>query len=352
GAIEDTPGATSFGTLADSGDGLVPVEGDVWPDAGEIGFIRTSNTLVLVGVGDTGWNVVVAPPVGPILGGTVPAGLVEGNTPTGIVNDGVIPELGVTQVPTTTEPPPTTTTTIPSGSQTFNAQPGAQTFVVPEGVTQINVTLEGGAGAGPTAVLSKGLQRGGMGALVTGTLAVTPGETLDVYAATRGVVGTSGTTNAVRQAATGKGAANGGMPANGVFGGGGGASAIARGQTWLVVAGGGGAGGWRGSCGAQSWCGANVGGNGGENAPEAIYSSSSAPGGKVGTANILSDGQHSSNRDFSPGGGGWSGGALGSRIKGSGGSSGGGGGGNLVPAGGTAGVASGMRDGSVVISWG
>jgi len=110
GAIEDTPGATSFGTLADSGDGLVPVEGDVWPETGEIGFIRTSNTLVLVGVGDTGWNVVVAPPVGPILGGTVPAGLVEGNTPTELVVDGLVPGVTVDGTPGPTEPPTTTTT--------------------------------------------------------------------------------------------------------------------------------------------------------------------------------------------------------------------------------------------------
>ena len=120
----------------------------------------------------------------------------------------------------------------PTGSQTFNFTGAAQTFVVPARVTSLTVTAFGAQGNFRTVANNR---PGGLGGVVTATLAVTPGEVLVI------TVGGGGQDTNV-------GGFNGGGPA-GAAGSGGGASDVRRGSTladWIVVAGGGGGGGSRG----------------------------------------------------------------------------------------------------------
>ncbi len=107
--------------------------------------------------------------------------------------------------------------------QAFNTQ-GAETFVVPAGVTSITVKVwgPGGGGGGGGSGASGG--NGGGGGYVTAVIPVTPGEPLDIYVGGGGGGGNNTTT-------TGSG------------GGGGGISSIYRGSTPLVIAAGGGGGG-------------------------------------------------------------------------------------------------------------
>ncbi|MBK9486927.1 MAG: hypothetical protein IPO01_17615 [Chitinophagaceae bacterium] len=83
----------------------------------------------------------------------------------------------ITVTPILTVVTPTTTT--------FNFTGGAQTFTVPAGVTSINFTAlgaEGGAGANGTnngGTVAGGA--GGKGSRATGTLAVTPGQVLNIF---------------------------------------------------------------------------------------------------------------------------------------------------------------------------
>ena len=113
-----------------------------------------------------------------------------------------------------------------SGTAVFDS-PGAWPWVVPAGVTQVTVKAWGGGGAGGVQVGATG----GGGAFVLATLAVTPGESLEVRVAEGGV-------------AAGNGA---------------GASSVARAAAELVIAAGGGGGGSDGCSG----CTAGAGGRGG-----------------------------------------------------------------------------------------
>ncbi|MGC4111097.1 MAG: hypothetical protein QM747_11890 [Nocardioides sp.] len=110
---------------------------------------------------------------------------------------------------------------------------GPQTWQVPAGVTSIDVTVDGAQGGPLSGAPLLGL--GGKGASVVATLAVTPGETLDLN------VGGAGGWPAGGIGGGGDGGTN---STNAAFsgGGGGGASSISRetGGTTLVVAGGGG----------------------------------------------------------------------------------------------------------------
>lgn len=146
----------------------------------------------------------------------------------------------------------------PPGSQTFNFTGGMQTFTVPTCVTSINVTLygaEGGNGFYITAVPGRGGE-------VTGDLAVTGGETLNILVGGRG-------TNSV--------SSNGG-------GGGGGLSAILRGSNPIVVAGGGGGAASSGSNtnGGNGGDGGGIGG-GGDGGDILTTSPAPVPGGDGGT---------------------------------------------------------------------
>ncbi len=124
-----------------------------------------------------------------------------------------------------------------SGVFTFNYTGGAQTWLVPGGVTSITVDLAGAQGGnGQTGT-------GGNGGRLQSTLSVTSGQTLNIY-----VGGAGGNSNNV-------GGFNGGGTSVGssystYIGGGGGATDIRAGGTALAnriaVAGGGGAGGYNG----------------------------------------------------------------------------------------------------------
>ncbi len=85
---------------------------------------------------------------------------------------------------TVTYADPTTTDNCGSmvvGSQTFNFTGGAQTFVVPAGVTSINIDAYGASGW-------TGSNQGGQGGHTYGELSVTPGQNLYVYVGGQGTV--------------------------------------------------------------------------------------------------------------------------------------------------------------------
>ncbi|MCB0402094.1 MAG: HYR domain-containing protein, partial [Flavobacteriales bacterium] len=132
-----------------------------------------------------------------------------------------------------------------SGSTTFNFTGGMQTFTVPAGVTSVTIQAYGAQGGS-----NAGGVTGGLGGYATGTLAVTPGDVLNVY-----VGGTSGYNG---------GGTRGNQPcATAVAGNGGGASDVRLNGTALtnrviVAGGGGGAGGNR-----VAGCGRGSGGGGG-----------------------------------------------------------------------------------------
>lgn len=110
-----------------------------------------------------------------------------------------------------------------------------QTFVVPAGVTQIQVKLWGGGGGGGGSNLNSGsLGVCGAGGFASGTLPVTPGESLSILVGGAGVFGYDGGCFG--------GGVGGGHGGNYVASGGG-RSAVRRGTTELITAGGGGGGG-------------------------------------------------------------------------------------------------------------
>lgn len=74
----------------------------------------------------------------------------------------------------------------------YNYTGGAQTYTVPAGVTSINVWIWGAGGAGGDRTGGGNAGAGGSGAFVKGTLAVTPGQTLQIVV---GGGGTYSTTN-------------------------------------------------------------------------------------------------------------------------------------------------------------
>ncbi len=149
-----------------------------------------------------------------------------------------------------------------SGSQTFTYINGTEFFTVPNGVTEITVDLVGaggGAGGWPTNYTQN---QGGLGGQVQGTIAVTPGQTIEIYVGGRGEDGSP--------AGGAGGGFNGGGdgyywgPGSYWGGGGGGASDIRIGGSTLVdrmlVAGGGGGGGFD----YFACCNQERGGNGGD----------------------------------------------------------------------------------------
>ncbi|MFN8242798.1 MAG: PKD-like domain-containing protein [Ferruginibacter sp.] len=133
----------------------------------------------------------------------------------------------------------TVTPTFTSGftSQTFNYTGGVQTFTVPPGVTSLNITCFGAQGE--NAAIGG---TGGKGASATGTLAVTPGQVLNIYVGGAGNGGIGGFNGGGNGGAMGNTFFGGTTPGNGPAGGG--ASDIRVGGTALanrvLVAGGGG----------------------------------------------------------------------------------------------------------------
>lgn len=140
------------------------------------------------------------------------------------------------------------------GEVNFAFTGAEQTFVVPQGVTQMEIEAfgaQGGVGTGPTGGVA------GLGSSSKSTVAVTPGQTLFIYVGGQGGTGGSGTGGF-------NGGANGGSSGNG--GGGGGSSDVRQGNNAIgsrvVIAGGGGGGGSTGcdEGSATTW---GVGGAGG-----------------------------------------------------------------------------------------
>ncbi|MFZ1317473.1 MAG: hypothetical protein WAQ26_03420, partial [Candidatus Saccharimonas aalborgensis] len=143
--------------------------------------------------------------------------------------------------------------------QIYTAQ-GASTFTVPAGITSLSVKVWGGGGGGGAGGSAAAGGTGGGGGYVSGSVAVTPGETLTVYVGGGGATGTRNT-------------AGGG-------GGGGGYSSIYRGTTALAIAaGGGGGGGGRNSAGNTG----GAGGAGGGTTGVAGSTSGAGGGGGAGT---------------------------------------------------------------------
>jgi hypothetical protein len=240
-------------------------------------------------------------------------------------------------------------------TQTFNFTGAAQTFTVPAGVTQVTVDAFGAQGG-----QAQDGTAGGLGGEAMATIAVTPGEVLQV--------------NVGGQPATGNpapGGFNGGGPSGtatgGIFnnggGGGGGASDVRQGGTGLgdraVIAGGGGGGG--GSAGPCT--GGGGGGTGGDDGSPCsnlqgrggTQSSGGAAGANGGGAGASGTG--GSGQDQSGGTGTHSGGGGGGGLFGGGGGSGGqpedsagaGGGGSGFTQSGT-GMTNGVRSGSGLIT--
>ncbi len=254
------------------------------------------------------------------------------NSATSVVYNGYIYEMGGA-------------TSTPS---TYNMTGSTQTYVVPAGVTSINVWLYGGAGGdggSPNGTFSVG----GTGGVTMGILSVTPGESLTV------VVGGGGGNGAVNVGGAGGygGGGAGGVYGGGTFpyggGGGGGASQILNGATELAIAaGGGGAGGEA----LSTMVGGNGGGTIGNTGGVSGYGDVAGTGGTQstgGTGGVSAGGSNGSNGNSLVGGNGGAnynyaggGGGGGGYYGGGGGSSGvnsfgagGGGGSSLVPGGGS-----------------
>lgn len=172
---------------------------------------------------------------------------------------------------------------IHAGIVTFNYTGSVQSFVVPVGVTSVDLEVFGAQGSNNSA--SNGF--GGLGGASFGTLVVTPGETLTIVVGGRGI-GLAGGFN---------GGANAGFTNSlgSRGGGGGGASDVRRGGSavnrLIVAAGGGGAGGSRiagqgpgsGGGGGGGWYGG--GGGGGYNGNAGLGATQFA-GGSGGTGNF------------------------------------------------------------------
>jgi len=116
-------------------------------------------------------------------------------------------------------------------TRTFNFTGAPQSFMVPAGVTALQVDVIGGSGAGTAFPPPTASPFPGASGRVQATLPVTPAEILTIMVGAQGDLGGAAVFN-------GGGAAG----ADGVYGGGG-ASDIRRGTTRVIVAGGGGGGG-------------------------------------------------------------------------------------------------------------
>lgn len=197
--------------------------------------------------------------------------------------------------------------------QTFTSQ-GANSYVVPAGVTSLTLKAWGGGGGSGAGGATGVGGAGGGGGYGTSTITVTPGETLTVYI---GGGGTGGIHNAL-------GVRGGGG------GGGGGFTTIYRGATPLLIAAGGGGGG-----GGRNAVAGGAGGAGGGTSGVAGTqgSANNGAGGGAGTQTAGGGGGTGGNNSGAAGssltgGAGADGNASTSGSDGSGAAGGGGGGGN------------------------
>lgn len=220
-------------------------------------------------------------------------------------------------------------------TETFTTTAGS-TWVVPNGVTHVQVEMSGAAGG------TSGPVHGGRGHLVTFDLAVQAGDRLTGYGATSG-----GVTSAGRGYVNGGSGGDRSDPAMKGAGGGGAAALLKNGTEVAIAAGGGGAGGSSTRCTAIAGC-TILGGTGGDanaaGAPgQAVAKTHPGKGGTAADRPGKSGGNGSAAASFSGGGGGGggggglasgSGGSSGKKFDGAGAGGGGGGGSSLVPPGG------------------
>ncbi|MFB0630570.1 Ig-like domain-containing protein [Streptomyces sp. AB3(2024)] len=251
-----------------------------------------------------------------------------------------------------------------TGSQvtcTFNYTGSADSFTVPAGVTQVGFDAKGASGGAGTSLFNPG-GTGAAGAEVTGSLAVTPGQTLQVNVGGAGGNGTQG-------GSPGTGGFNGGANGGGTVdgqntgGGGGGASDVRSGTFDLasrqVTAGGGagggggggdgvgGGGGAGGQSGADGTAGAGGGGAGGGGATP---TTPGAAGGNGGPGVLGTGGTGGTSlQGGGGGGGGVYGGGGGAGEFGSAG--GGGGGSSAAPAGSTFSTGVNTGNGIVILTY-
>jgi hypothetical protein len=227
---------------------------------------------------------------------------------------------------------------------TYNETGNTQTYTVPNGVTQLKVTLYGAAGG---VVWGTSAAYGGE---TQGVISVTPGEVLTI------IVGGVGSPNNVLNGGAGGYGGGGAGGTSTVWdggAGGGGASEILNGGTVLAVAGGGGGGGYYTSAGSG---GGTTGGNGyssgGSDGGSGGTQSGGGAGGGNGTAGSSLTGGTGGNNSRGGGSAGAGGGGGGGGYYGGGGggydtygvAGAGGGGSAYVPAGGT--TTSGVESGN------
>jgi gliding motility-associated-like protein len=234
----------------------------------------------------------------------------------------------------------------------------AQTWTVPPCVTSITVVAAGAKGGGTN---------GGNGSQITATIAVTPGDVIQVN------VGGQGSLGAASGGWNGGGTGHASSPANAAYnsGGGGGASDIRIGGTALanrvIVAGGGGGrgGGSTNVCGGAANCtnganGCNTFGFGGGGGTQTAGGGGGTPwagvppGGSAGTLGQGGQGGLWQTASGGGGGGGFYGGGGGGNdgcCTGGNGGGGGGGGSSLMPAGGTCIASSNTGNGFVNITY-
>jgi titin len=145
-------------------------------------------------------------------------------------------------------------------TQTFGYTGSTTTFTVPAGVTQLTLSMAGGEGGRGGADANGPSPAGGYQGVVTGTMAVTPGQVLTVAVGQGGATGASTTTGSSNPSSYTSGAASGGSSPLAGFGGGNGgvagyqgdsgdggaggaATVIETGGSTIVAGGAGGAGG-------------------------------------------------------------------------------------------------------------
>jgi hypothetical protein len=249
----------------------------------------------------------------------------------------------------------TTATTAGTITCTFAYTGASQSWTVPDGVSQATFDVFGAQGGSTSG------KPGGLGGEATATIAVNPGETLQVNVGGAGGTGTTTQRGAGGFNGYGDGGSAGGSLGSTAGGGGGGASDVRSGAFSLanriIVAGGGGGAGGGGVGGVGGVGGGLSGGAGGDNT--SVYGTSGGGGGGTSSAGG-SGGVGEFNNGSAGGSGDGGGGGSGSGGDGYGGGGGGGGyyggggggGGHSAAGGGGGGGGSGFGPSGVVFNSG
>ncbi|HPR44459.1 glycine-rich protein [Ottowia sp.] len=211
-----------------------------------------------------------------------------------------------------------------AATATFSYTGAAQTWTVPAGVTQVTLDLRGAQGGGSYPCSGARQEDGGLGGQAQGTLAVTPGQVLNLYVGGQAVD--------VGNITPAPGGFNGGGDGGQYGAGGGGATDVRVGGTALAnrVAVAGGGGGGNTGC-PEHGAGGNGGGLSGDAGTPGVGGSTAAGGGTQssggtagaapGVAGQLGLGGSTASYHIGGGGGGYYGGGSAYAAGGGGGSS-------------------------------